>query len=95
MRIVNTNPGFVGNTTIPSPAATTMVTALAQVIERIVVQTSNPDQIITHIAIETAANPTGTLSQALLLFAKQLAAGDTAGVNQLASLIASLLSRQL
>jgi hypothetical protein len=94
LRVVNANPGFVGNatTTITSPAAATpeMITALAQVIERIVVQTSNLDQIITHIAIETAANPTGPLSQALLLFAKQLAVGDTIGVSQLTSLIAQL-----
>jgi hypothetical protein len=39
-----------------------MITALAQVIERIVTQTSNSDQLITHLAIETAANPTGPLS---------------------------------
>jgi K319-like protein len=89
-RIVNANPDFVGNVTIPSLAATSIITALAQVIERIVVQTSNPDQIITHIAIETGANPTGPLSQGLLLFGKQLVVGDTIGVNQLASLVAKL-----
>jgi hypothetical protein len=87
-RIVNANPDFVGNVTIPSPpAATSIITALAQVIERIVVETSNPDQIITHLSIETAANPTGPLSQALLLFAKQFAAGNIVGLTQLASLI--------
>jgi hypothetical protein len=89
-RIVNANPDFVGNVTIPSLAATSIITALVQVIERIVVQTSNPDQIITHIAIETGANPTGPLSQGLLLFGKQLVVGDTIGVNQLASLVAKL-----
>jgi hypothetical protein len=87
-RIVNANPDFVGNVTIPSLAATSIITALVQVIERIVVQTSN--QIITHIAIETGANPTGPLSQGLLLFGKQLVVGDTIGVNQLASLVAKL-----
>jgi hypothetical protein len=99
LRIINANPSFVGNasttttttTTSPAAAKPEMITALAQVIERIVTQTSNPDQLITHLAIETAANPTGPLSQALLLFAKQLAADDTAGVNQLASLITRLI----
>jgi hypothetical protein len=89
-RIVNANPDFVGNVTIPSLAATSIITALVQVIERIVVQTSNPDQIITHIAIEAGANPTGPLSQGLLVFGKQLVVGDTIGVNQLASLVAKL-----
>jgi hypothetical protein len=92
LRIINANPSSVGNGTIitPSPAAVMMVPALAEVIERIAVQTSNPDHIITHLAIETAANPTGPLSQALLLFAQRLAVGDITGVSQLASLIAQL-----